>query len=600
VADWRGLRVATVVDGVLRFEQPQRLVVSQRCEQQLVEFGTYSLGADHDVFADGETLRVNVVTTADHRMFVRSGRLSERGAATGALAGSDPALAQYKKVTAADILQRAQESIDAVRFATAVPLGTGRGQADWWRAADLPFVARLGLCSEAQVLLFLKFYGFWTGDGALVFENNSPALKFGQRKQRDLDFLAQFAVAMGLVECDDWSMDEETALQGTTNVTFTRRDWAQYFAEESAPAKAFFDWVFNLPAHALRAILDGLLLADGDASPAVKLNRVIYTSSVEFRDQVLLVGTLAGFAATFSVQQLAGKDVRWAVLLTASKTVAEPLVALRRDAGAVAQQRTETTRTWCFDMGDRTLITRRAMRVMRSELQELMRSADHERARAAVARSLAQATDEIELLLDGKAVPAAEFVTVKASRGVVIGNCSFDACTKALGKDNFTQIPNGVNGIEDRMAIVWTNGVKKGVLTPQQFVAATSANAAKLFNLYPRKGRIAVGSDADLVVWDGDATRVVSAKTHHHKVDFNIFEGMSVSGIALYTVSRGNVVWENGTLKTTPGAGRYVPRPCFGEAFAGIAASDEARDERKRKVERAPYTGPVFDPKAQK
>lgn len=179
-------------------------------------------------------------------------------------------------------------------------------------------------------------------------------------------------------------------------------------------------------------------------------------------------------------------------------------------------------------------------------------------------------------------------------------NCSFNACTKALGKDNFTQIPNGVNGIEDRMAIVWTNGVKKGVLTPQQFVAATSANAAKLFNLYPRKGRIAVGSDADLVVWDGDATRVVSAKTHHHKVDFNIFEGMTVSGIALYTVSRGNVVWENGTLKTTPGAGRYVPRPCFGEAFAGIEASDEARDERKRKVEREPYTGPVFDPKAQK
>jgi dihydropyrimidinase len=178
-------------------------------------------------------------------------------------------------------------------------------------------------------------------------------------------------------------------------------------------------------------------------------------------------------------------------------------------------------------------------------------------------------------------------------------NCAFNACTKALGKDNFTQIPNGVNGIEDRMAIVWTNGVKKGVLTPQQFVAATSANAAKLFNLYPRKGRIAVGSDADLVVWDGDATRVVSAKTHHHKVDFNIFEGMTVSGIALYTVSRGNVVWENGTLKTTPGAGRYIPRPCFGEAFAGIEASDEARDERKRKVEREPYTGPVFDPKAQ-
>jgi dihydropyrimidinase len=149
------------------------------------------------------------------------------------------------------------------------------------------------------------------------------------------------------------------------------------------------------------------------------------------------------------------------------------------------------------------------------------------------------------------------------------------------------------------MAIVWTKGVKTGVLTPQQFVAVTSSNCAKLFNLYPRKGRIAVGCDADLVVWDGDATRVISAKTHHHAVTTNIFEGMQVAGIALYTVSRGKVVWENGVLHTVRGAGRYIPRPCFGEAFAGIAASDEARDELKRKVERAPYDGPVEAPISQ-
>ena len=76
------------------------------------------------------------------------------------------------------------------------------------------------------------------------------------------------------------------------------------------------------------------------------------------------------------------------------------------------------------------------------------------------------------------------------------------------------------------MSIVWTNGVKKGVLTPQQFVGATSANGARLFGCYPQKGRIQPGSDADIVIWDGDATRTISAKTHHHKVNVNIFEGM--------------------------------------------------------------------------
>lgn len=172
-------------------------------------------------------------------------------------------------------------------------------------------------------------------------------------------------------------------------------------------------------------------------------------------------------------------------------------------------------------------------------------------------------------------------------------NCTFCTAQKARGKDNFAQIPNGVNGIEDRMSIVWTNGVKKGVLTPQQFVGATSANGARLFGCYPQKGRIQPGSDADIVIWDGDATRTISAKTHHHKVNVNIFEGKVVHGIADYTISRGKVVWENGELKTEAGAGKYVARKCFGEAFSAIDVSDEARDERKRKVEREPYDGPV-------
>jgi dihydropyrimidinase len=154
-------------------------------------------------------------------------------------------------------------------------------------------------------------------------------------------------------------------------------------------------------------------------------------------------------------------------------------------------------------------------------------------------------------------------------------NCTFSSAAKAMGRDDFTKIPNGVNGIEERMAVVWTNGVVPGVLTPQQFVAATSTNAALLFNMYPRKGVIAVGSDADIVVWDPLATRVVSAKTHHHACDFNIFEGMTMQGVAEVTIARGAVVWEKGKLFTKNGL-----------VFEGIKERDAQRDVARSKVHR--------------
>jgi dihydropyrimidinase len=175
-------------------------------------------------------------------------------------------------------------------------------------------------------------------------------------------------------------------------------------------------------------------------------------------------------------------------------------------------------------------------------------------------------------------------------------NCTFNADQKAMGKDDFTKIPNGVNGIEDRMAIVWTNGVMAGKLTPSQFVAVTSTNSAKVFGCYPRKGRLEVGADADVVVWDGRATRTISAKTHHHAVDFNVFEGLTVTGVATVTIAGGRISWANGELTCAPGTGRYVPRPPFGPAFDGIAQRDEARDLLKRRVDREPYDGPVFVP----
>ena len=137
---------------------------------------------------------------------------------------------------------------------------------------------------------------------------------------------------------------------------------------------------------------------------------------------------------------------------------------------------------------------------------------------------------------------------------------------------------------------------KTGKLTARDFVRVTSTNAAKIFNIYPQKGRIAVGSDADIVVWDGEAARTISAATHHHAVDFNIFEGMTVRGVAVVTISRGVVVWENGVLKCTQGSGKFVPRKPFGPVFSSVDVKDQLRAAYEKPVEREPYNGPVFKP----
>ena len=142
-------------------------------------------------------------------------------------------------------------------------------------------------------------------------------------------------------------------------------------------------------------------------------------------------------------------------------------------------------------------------------------------------------------------------------------HCCFCTPQKAMGKDDFSKIPNGTGGVEDRMHVLWHHGVNSGRLTMNEFVAITSANAAKIFNIYPRKGDVSVGADADLVVWDAAKERAISRHTHHQNIDFNIFEGMTVKGVNVATVSHGKVVYQEGTVRTERGVGRYIPRPTF-------------------------------------
>ena len=156
-------------------------------------------------------------------------------------------------------------------------------------------------------------------------------------------------------------------------------------------------------------------------------------------------------------------------------------------------------------------------------------------------------------------------------------HCAFCGDQKGMGRTDFSKIPNGCAGVEDRMSVLWDAGVNTGRLTPNEFVRVTSTNAAQIFNLYPRKGAIAVGSDADLVVWDPSATKTITTAGSISKVGYNVFEGRQVTGLPMVTLSQGNIVWMNGELRTVRGAGRYINRPAFAPVFDALKRQAAAR-----------------------
>jgi len=124
----------------------------------------------------------------------------------------------------------------------------------------------------------------------------------------------------------------------------------------------------------------------------------------------------------------------------------------------------------------------------------------------------------------------------------------------------FTSIPNGVPGLESRLPLLFSEGVVKGRLTARQFVALASSNPARLYGMYPRKGTIAEGSDADLVVWDPDREAVLSHAALHDAMDYTPFEGMRVTGWPACTISRGEIVWDGRSVHGNAGRGRFVAR----------------------------------------
>ncbi len=175
---------------------------------------------------------------------------------------------------------------------------------------------------------------------------------------------------------------------------------------------------------------------------------------------------------------------------------------------------------------------------------------------------------------------------------VATDHAAFSDEQKRMGVDDFTKIPNGTGGLEDRMAVLWTRGVETGRLTPEEFVAVTSTNIARILNIYPMKGSLVPGADADVVVWDPTLSKTITAASQKSIIEYNVFEGIEVTAQARCTLSRGEVVWAYGqNSQPRPGRGRFVRRPAF--ASASQALTKWKALNTPRRIERDPTNIPA-------
>lgn len=174
---------------------------------------------------------------------------------------------------------------------------------------------------------------------------------------------------------------------------------------------------------------------------------------------------------------------------------------------------------------------------------------------------------------------------------VATDHCAFTTEQKRTGIGDFRKIPNGTGGLEDRMPMLWTHGVNTGRLTMNEFVAVTSTNIAKILNVYPRKGAILVGADADIVVWDPKRSKTISAKNQQSSIEYNVFEGKDVTGLPRYTLTRGVVAVEESTVKTREGHGQFVRREPFTAVNKALSTWKEITAPRKVERTGIPASG---------
>lgn len=164
---------------------------------------------------------------------------------------------------------------------------------------------------------------------------------------------------------------------------------------------------------------------------------------------------------------------------------------------------------------------------------------------------------------------------------VATDHCAFTTKQKEVGLHDFSKIPNGTGGLEDRMPVLWTHGVGTGRLTMNEFVAVTSTNIARILNLYPNKGAVVVGADADIVIWDPEATKTISASTQVSVIDYNVFEGFKLKGLPRITMSRGEIVYENGKVTAKTGRGKFIARKPFAPESKALSTWKELTQPKK-------------------